>query len=356
VLREQGGAERVAGALPLHSSGRCFVSEHDAAESPGSRDARESGVDPVPPVRQDRSPSAGPVGPSPDSLTRVRLRFVKVGKVRWTSHRDVARMWERALRRAGLPVAYSGGFSPHPLLSFGLALPTGCESIAEYVDVALDPARVAAPDPSDGDGALAATGEQGSRPDALWWRAGSDGVYMSRDGMVGGHVLGWAEHVAGQMAGRLSGLLPEGIAVAGAVALEPGAESLQQAVSSCTWHLEVDPAVSISVIVDRVDAAMRSAALPITRERKGRRQVEDLRPSLLSLEVVAGDGAACPVSLQAHTVTRPRGVRPSEISAALAVPLGRARRTHQWIERDGCRWEPVVMGAAPEAELAGCTS
>ena len=51
---------------------------------------------------------------------RVRLRFTKVGKIRWTSHRDVARMWERAIRRAGLPVAYSAGFSPRPRLHFGL--------------------------------------------------------------------------------------------------------------------------------------------------------------------------------------------------------------------------------------------
>ena len=72
---------------------------------------------------------------------RVRLRFAKLGKIRFTSQRDVARMWERALRRAGLPLAYSAGFSPRPQLSFGLALPTGCESLAEYLDVDLDDAR-----------------------------------------------------------------------------------------------------------------------------------------------------------------------------------------------------------------------
>ena len=71
----------------------------------------------------------------PEDQRRLRLRFTKAGKIRFTSHRDVARMWERALRRSGLPVAYSQGFAPHPLLSFGLALPTGCESTAEYLDV-----------------------------------------------------------------------------------------------------------------------------------------------------------------------------------------------------------------------------
>ena len=68
---------------------------------------------------------------------KVRTRFTKLGRVRWTSHRDVARMWERALRRGRVPVAYTAGFSPRPQLSFGLALPTGCESVAEYLDITL---------------------------------------------------------------------------------------------------------------------------------------------------------------------------------------------------------------------------
>ena len=68
---------------------------------------------------------------------RVRVRFNKLGKVRWTSHRDVARMWERAFRRVQLPLAYSGGFAPRPKVSFGLALPTGGESECEYLDVEL---------------------------------------------------------------------------------------------------------------------------------------------------------------------------------------------------------------------------
>ena len=72
---------------------------------------------------------------------RIRFRFVKLGKIRFTSQRDVARMWERALRRAELPLAYTEGFSPRPQLSFGLALPTGCESLAEYLDVVLDDRR-----------------------------------------------------------------------------------------------------------------------------------------------------------------------------------------------------------------------
>ncbi len=68
----------------------------------------------------------------------LRVRYSKLGKIRFVGHRDVARIWERALRKAEIPVLYSQGFSPHPRLSFGLALPTGFESEAEYVDIYLD--------------------------------------------------------------------------------------------------------------------------------------------------------------------------------------------------------------------------
>ncbi len=61
---------------------------------------------------------------------RVKLvvRYTKLGKVRFTSHRDAARLWERALRKAELPVAMSQGFTPRPRISFGLALPTGARA------------------------------------------------------------------------------------------------------------------------------------------------------------------------------------------------------------------------------------
>ena len=70
-------------------------------------------------------------------MTTLRVRFGKCGKVRFTSHRDVARIWERALRRAEINVAYTQGFSPRPRVAFGLALATGHESQAEYLDVDL---------------------------------------------------------------------------------------------------------------------------------------------------------------------------------------------------------------------------
>jgi radical SAM-linked protein len=85
--------------------------------------------------------------PAPPTVQRVRLRFAKRGRLRFLSHRDVARSFERAVRRAGVPVAHSHGFNPHPRLSWIGAAPTGSASEAEYVEIGLtrelDPAAVA---------------------------------------------------------------------------------------------------------------------------------------------------------------------------------------------------------------------
>src|SRR5919106_6720592 len=67
----------------------------------------------------------------------VRLRFSKRGKVRFISHRDVARAFERAFRVERLPLAFTQGFVPRPKVSFGLALSVGHESDAEYLDFEL---------------------------------------------------------------------------------------------------------------------------------------------------------------------------------------------------------------------------
>jgi radical SAM-linked protein len=79
-----------------------------------------------------------PPGPPPQpAVQRLRVRFAKRGRLRFASHRDVARAIERAVRRSGLPVAYSGGFNPHPKLSYAGAAPTGVASEAEYFEVAM---------------------------------------------------------------------------------------------------------------------------------------------------------------------------------------------------------------------------
>jgi radical SAM-linked protein len=81
-------------------------------------------------------------------VQRVRLHYAKRGRLRFSSHRDFQRAFERALRRAAVPMAYSAGFSPHPKVSYAGAAPTGVASEAEYLEIALsercDPERLRA--------------------------------------------------------------------------------------------------------------------------------------------------------------------------------------------------------------------
>jgi radical SAM-linked protein len=69
---------------------------------------------------------------------RLRIAFSKSGSLIYTSHLDLARIWERSLRRAGAPLAYSQGFNPRPKLQLAAALPLGHFGEAELLDVWLE--------------------------------------------------------------------------------------------------------------------------------------------------------------------------------------------------------------------------
>jgi radical SAM-linked protein len=83
---------------------------------------------------------------APPPVQRLRVRYAKRGRLRFTSHRDFSRAFERAVFRARLPMAYSSGFNPHPRISYAGAAPTGSASEAEYLELAMaevvDPAAV----------------------------------------------------------------------------------------------------------------------------------------------------------------------------------------------------------------------
>jgi len=66
------------------------------------------------------------------------LRFAKGGKMKYIGHLDLLKIFQSAIRRAKLPIAYSMGFNPHQRLSFALPLPVGMDSVCEYIELLLD--------------------------------------------------------------------------------------------------------------------------------------------------------------------------------------------------------------------------
>jgi radical SAM-linked protein len=87
--------------------------------------------------REEPALTRAPHSDQQPAVQRLRIRFAKRGRLRFASHRDFQRAFERALRRANVPVAYSQGFSPHPRVSYAGAAPTGAASEAEYLEIAV---------------------------------------------------------------------------------------------------------------------------------------------------------------------------------------------------------------------------
>jgi radical SAM family uncharacterized protein/radical SAM-linked protein len=87
--------------------------------------------------RRQETAASQPFQPTPGPLYRFRVCYAKTGLSRFLSHLETIRLIDRAGRRAKLPVAFSGGFHPHPKISFGPALPVGVEGLNEYFDVEL---------------------------------------------------------------------------------------------------------------------------------------------------------------------------------------------------------------------------
>ncbi|MEX2627516.1 MAG: TIGR03936 family radical SAM-associated protein [Ilumatobacteraceae bacterium] len=224
---------------------------------------------------------------------RLRLRSTKLGKVRFVGHRDMARLWDRTLRRLGAPVAFTRGFTPRPRIAFGLALPMGAESLAEYIDIELD-------------------------------------------GGIGIDVGGLPD--------ELSALLPDGVDVTAAALVDPAADSLQAVVTACTWELWSD-----ELTAGRLDDAiglLDHDELLVERERKRERRVDDIRPLLLDLRTTGE-------RLVAELATTGRALRPSELSGLAFPDIDpldvRVLRINQWTSHDGARREVLTPRALPVA-------
>jgi radical SAM-linked protein len=202
-----------------------------------------------------------PPNPSAAPVQKLRLRYAKRGPLRFTSHRDVARAFERALRRAGVPMAFSQGFSPHPKISWIGASPTGVASEAEYVEIQVV-------EPVD--------------PAAL---------------------------VAG-----LDAAMPSGLDVLEAV--EAGTGSLTEWIEASRWHIEV-PGVPPAELRAAVDRLLAVEHVEVERLTKQGMRLSDVRPAVVTAEVSGINEAYGILDVVVRQLTP--AVRPDDVMSALRV-------------------------------------
>lgn len=199
-----------------------------------------------------------------DTQQRLRITFEKKDTMRFVGHLDLAKTWERVLRRANVPLVYSQGFNPQPKIQFAAALPLGISSEDERLDVWLQ-MRV----------------------------------------------------TPGEVAGRLNAVSPPGLVVRHVEEVPPQSPALQTQVSSAEYRITVEE----DEITDR-DLERRLVHLLaqeyVERERRGK--VYDLRPLILDLRLEGQN------RFRAHLTLGDRGTaRPDELLAALGLTPNRAR-------------------------------
>jgi radical SAM-linked protein len=213
-----------------------------------------------------------PEGPPPPPVVqRIRVRYAKRGRLRFTSHRDFARAFERALRRADTPMAYSAGFTPHPKISYVGASPTGVASEAEYLEIGL--AR---------------------------------------------------EVDVGELRAALDAALPDGLDIVEAVLAGPG--SLAERMVASDWRIEL-PGIPVEQAQEAVDRFLAQDEVPVERMTKsGRRQI-DVRAAVVTAVVsgavsTTGDPSRAILDVVVRLVTPT--VRPDDVVAALGIVAGLA--------------------------------
>ena len=199
---------------------------------------------------------------------RLRLRFAKGEPLKYISHLDLARTWERVFRRAGLPVAHSQGFNPRPRLQIAAALPVGVTGRAEVLDLWLTEALT-----------------------------------------------------PGEAEARLRPCLPPGLEVLDVMETELRAPALQAQVRAAEYRVEVWNREPVEAVRSRVQALLDAPSILRQRQHKGKLQTYDLRPLIQAVTVEPGPdgGQVLTMCLQAS----PAGAgRPDEVLKALGLSLG----------------------------------
>lgn len=182
---------------------------------------------------------------------RIRITFVKQGALRYTGHLDLHKLWERAARRAELPLAYSQGFHPQPKMNMAAALPLGFSSRCELMDMKLE------------------------------------------------HDI-----PLNDLATRLNETLPSGIRVVGVEQVDERAPALQTQVASAEYEVTLTEPVEGSELKRRIDSVIKSKA--ISRERRGK--MYDLRPLIEELSLLPNENLFMRLAAREGATGRPEEV------------------------------------------------
>jgi radical SAM-linked protein len=213
---------------------------------------------------------------------RLRITFSKSGALRYTGHLDLHSIWERTIRRSGLPLAYTQGFHPGPKIQLASALPLGFIGRAEIVDVWLNEPQADEP------------------------------------------VRHYAELI--QIAA------PPGLGVVSVERVDEHAPALQTQVTCADYEvILLDPLDELD-LTERVAAILGATSLP--RERRGKQY--DLRPLIENLGVLPAEGSGT-ARLQMRLAARDGATgRPEEVLDAMGIPVESARieRTRQILKDD----------------------
>jgi radical SAM-linked protein len=201
-------------------------------------------------VREQPEQQAPPV-------QRLRVRYAKRGRLRFTSHRDFSRAFERALVRARIPMAYSSGFNPHPRISYAGAAPTGAASEAEYLEIGL--AQTVEPH---------------------------------------------------RLAEDLDRALPDGLDVVEVVEASPG--SLADRLEASRWQIDVP--LPMEVVAPAVEEFLGRSSVTVERMTKKGIRSFDSRAAVLELRASAHDETSRLSVVLRHTVP---AVRPDDVLTGL---------------------------------------
>jgi len=208
-------------------------------------------------MARQRTPEGPPPAPA---VQKLRVRYAKRGRLRFSSTRDFQRALERALRRAGVPMAYSAGFHPHPKISYANAAPTGTASEAEYFEISVTE------------------------------RVDPESVRVALDEA-----------------------LPDGLDVLEVVEARPGA--LADRLEASDWVMEFR-GVTQEELQHAADALLAQDQAEVTRMFKTGPKTFDVRSALVSVSTAPSDSPGCAILRVVVRHTTP-AVRPDDVLTAL---------------------------------------